>query len=68
MNSSPPIASHGYPAPTAADSLAALTRVVGAERAEALWSEACRGAGLAHAGDPIALEDLQASSEQLGAH
>jgi hypothetical protein len=68
MSSSPPIASHGYAAPTAADSLAALTRVVGPERAEVLWSEACRGAGLAHAGDPLSLEELQATSEQLRAH
>jgi len=68
MSSLPPIATHNFAAPTAADSLAALTRVVGAERADALWTEACHGAGLAHAGDPIELDALHASTEQLQAN
>lgn|GEM_PF-3296123 len=65
MSSLPSIASHHFAAPTAADALAALTRVVGAERAEALWAEACGEAAVATPRERMSIAEIGSVAERL---
>ncbi|HYW06833.1 MAG TPA: hypothetical protein VE913_07755 [Longimicrobium sp.] len=65
MSSSPPIASHRFAAPTSDDALAALTRVVGVERAEALWVEACGEAAMDTPRERMSIAEIGSVAERL---
>ncbi len=63
-----PIVSHRFTAPTAAESRAALSRVVGPQRGAALWEQACAAAGIDPDADPVPADDLRRATEALAGH
>ncbi|HEX8429764.1 MAG TPA: hypothetical protein VF625_00710 [Longimicrobium sp.] len=65
MSFSPPIASHRFAAPTSGDALAALTRVVGAERAGALWGEACAEGAITTPRERMSTTEIGSVAERL---
>lgn len=69
QHDAPRIAGYNLSLPTEQDALASLHRVFGAERAQAVWATACRGALLAvgTVSSPVGLERVAEALMKLGA-
>lgn len=59
----------GYdlPCPSGDEAIETLVRLLGPQQGSALWEDACQSAGVGRFA-PLALDQLQAVAESLGAH